>query len=396
MLTLFSLVLVTIFVWNDLVPPVPFVGMTLTSLFLMLLSLGSFFYQHQRLLQVSHWVSPEAFRILQKDKQLQGISIVWLILALLLVGATTFSPSVAFVMWIIMTAFSLDLWLYYKKRMTFLSIPESLLKTIFQEGERGAKCGSLEEVKDKIGVLSDMADRALRRSLLTFAIKAVETMKSLLVIYMDAVGKEKLLHAGEEEWLQANEKQVSYLLCLFSERIEGLFKRSLASQAEPLLTQLMAAAGGAAVGAAHVDMNVVSIPVYSLERMEEAAADAHRSDLGLKFSLTLVGVARELSFFPHIELLDIEGAYLPLVLQLERISKDLFKRDKKTPISSLTKPFYDMREIVEKPPLDTHPNAMRIVAEINRILAEFQELERILMTIPGIPGYDTPHAEHSS
>ncbi len=71
---------------------------------------------------------------------------------------------------------------------------------------------------------------------------------------------------------------------------------------------------------------------------------------------------------------------------MEELAKDTFKKDKSTPISLLIKPFEELKSLLEEK-IPEFSDSKAVIANLQKVIAQFQALQGVLQSVPNIPGY---------
>jgi hypothetical protein len=150
------------------------------------------------------------------------------------------------------------------------------------------------------------------------------------------------------------------------------------------------------VYSAKYDMTMTSHPLYFINKFIKEAQNAHMPDISIKVSLALVEVARVIGTELDITYVNIQETFFSIISQLEEIAKESFRHDKSTSIKILKQPFRDLKELFNTEKLAKHQDAPVIVADIDRVLGEFDALELVMKTIPPIPSFDNESSTEST
>jgi len=144
------------------------------------------------------------------------------------------------------------------------------------------------------------------------------------------------------------------------------------------------------------DMELSSLPLHFLENFFQTAKDYELKEVSINSSIILLEMAKSVLHDPDLREGQISTFMFALIEQMERVAKEMFREDKNTPISLLTDPFRELKQLIETK-LPPFPDSEAISADLDRVLIAFQALESVLKSVPNIPGYsEAPEEEEES
>lgn len=324
--------------------------------------------------------SSQIMRLVRKDPLLIMASLIWISFAIFSFFVAVFSTNWLFIPWAIWFGVSLDVIYFYAWRITGYLDPEHLIGIFLRNGYGQFSEDQHQELCTTFGGLAEISLKGVYQRSLPLSIDSIVASEILAEQYLR--GKAK---GGDA----AN---VSYTLGFMLHRFQMIFDLAVEDRTEPLANQVVLSTSKLIMAVSHYDPALSSLPLHFLENFVQKARDHELREVVLNSSIVLFEVARSMLMDADLREKDIGIPLVGIIEQMENLSKEEFKEDKTTPISLLTEPFRDLKSLIQDE-LPSFASSPRVVAELDRVLVEFQALESVLQTVPNIPGYSEQESQ---
>ncbi|NGX58239.1 MAG: hypothetical protein K940chlam3_01144 [Chlamydiae bacterium] len=320
--------------------------------------------------------SSQALRFARRDWKLVLYTIVWVTFAIFSFFVAVFSSDWLFVIWAVWLGLAIDAIYLFTYRITGYADPLQLTQTFLENGKGYFSEKNLKELCTTIDGLGEISMKAVYQRSLPLAIETITKLETLAENYLEAKSK-------ETEDVSAS---VNYTLGFLLHRFKMIFDIAAEDHIEPLANQIVLSTSKLAMAVAHFDPTLTSLPLHFLESFFRTARENELKEVSINSSIILYEVARTTLEQTELREGNIGGFLVGLIEQMEGIAKEAFQEDKNTPISLLTDPFRELKLMIETqlPPFSESP---MILADLDRVLVEFQALESVLKSIPNIPGF---------
>jgi hypothetical protein len=276
--------------------------------------------------------------------------------------------------------FVLDVALIYTKQKWELLNPFGYVQHLVKNGKSFLKKKALPEFMRCSDDLTEMALKAISKTSLALSEASVKGLETLACDYLTLSKTPSKEFANEEG-------EDIYVLSALLQRFQLIHFKAVEAHFGPLSTQLMVALGKIAFFTSKKSKGIANLPLHFLGEFARYAQKKGLSEASIKAMLTLQEVARNLLEDPQVMQLPLKEVFIPLIAQLEKLSKESFKRDKSISVSLLIQPFQDLKAELQTERMAAHPDTPWILQDIDRVMGEFEALEMILKTIPNIPGF---------
>lgn len=287
--------------------------------------------------------------------------------------------------WLVLTGIALDLTMCLYRRVLLFVSPVSALQFVQQEALQDLQAGRDVEFCRRIDSLAETGLKAARHDGLSLCQAAIDSVRTTM---QQAVQDQKkplqAAAAGESDIRQ----RMSYLLHYAGERLAMIYGAAQERGLYSLSQEVISALAKMAVSVAEADLSLVTGPVSFMGGLtKQAVKDQQNQSAGIKLLLTLGQVCRRiLSQEEHQGPGSLEKALVPIVKQMDDVAKECFRQNKKIELPRLTSPFQELKKLFEQGRLATHPDQAQIVAQIDRVLADFANVELVMRTVPPLPG----------
>lgn len=286
-------------------------------------------------------------------------------------------------LWFILLGISLDTFRYYFRRVSYYLDPFKAFSLFSKKAFTAIRNDSEREFCDWVDALSDLALSAIFRKNVALSTQAIDEMQSLMAQFLDAV--KKLGHSDKDQKLGIPDK-ASYSLFFVLQRFEMLLEQAVYLHFEPITHLLVKDTGKIVISAAKCDITLAPHPLEFLGRFAIFAIRHDISEAGPKATCVLLNIAKAIIEDLDVRYLELQATYFSLIMQMQKIAQEIFKKDKNINIKILTHPFLELKKLFQTEKMATHPDTTAIVHEIDRVLQEFAALESVMRTIPNISG----------
>ena len=281
--------------------------------------------------------------------------------------------------WLISFGITVDLFHSFLSRITTYLNPFASIKMFGQEGIKAIQYENDKNLDEWIDALSEIAIKAIQRLSPSLANKAIDHIQHL--------GK-AFLESPKRLPQKTKESQVSYHLYYLFQQIEFIWNKALKSDLEVICSHIITVMSKLVVYSAKYDITMTSHPLYFIHKFIKESQQANMPDISVKASLALLEVSRVIGTELDITYTNLQETFFNIISQLEEIAKETFRQDKTVNIQILTQPFKELKELFSTEKLSQHEDRLVIVADIDRVLGEFNALELVMKTIPPIPTFD--------
>lgn len=235
---------------------------------------------------------------------------------------------------------------------------------------------------DSLESLSEMSLKSLDRSSASLCNQSLDEMREIMRLFLE--GTKSIALSGTDDQAKASgiTDKVSYTLFYFFNRIEVIYQKALNLHFSHVCSSLVTLLGKVALYAAKCDLSLAGYVINFIGKFCKTAEEKGESDIALKGSCALIEVSRKIINEVDLKYMDLKDPFFTLITQLDDIAKETFKKDKESNITFLTAPFHDLKKLFESPKVASHPDTPIILADIDRVLAEWNALDLVLRTLP--------------
>lgn len=267
--------------------------------------------------------------------------------------------------WIIFLGIAMDATVYTVRRSLIFNDPHAILDQINNAPSQHW------DVYTRLDALSEVAYKSFVDSNVALSESALEHIEELLQNYLEGEGK-KEKQPGEH----------NYFLCHLFQHLDPLVHEAIAYRYDPIASKIVVLSGKVALHMANIQSDLVSLPLHYLGEYALKGIDQELPDIGVKGTVTLQTIAKEILKQDNLDQLNLREIYFSLIEHLDEIAKATFKKDKSINVLFLQDPFKDLIELFKADKLKNHPDTAVIHAELIRILAEYQTLESVMLSMP--------------
>lgn len=337
-------------------------------------------------------LTPRLLSLYSRDKFIRGAAFLLYIFPLISIAMTAeiaifqyFNPMIVFAVWLFLLGFMIDLLHSLMVRVTGYLNPFAILDHLAKEADTFIKEEEDMELCNAIDALAEISIKAVDSTLPSLSIQAVESMQKIAAEYL---GSEKSIthHDSEQKGNGSTNHldKVSYTLFYLFQRLELLNGKALQKDLEPVCSALITSLGKIAVAAAKYDLSMATYPLHYLGKFAAKAQKHPMHSVAEKATCTLLEVSKIIVNEVDVKYLELKEPFFCVTQRLEEIAKENFRQDKSTNIALLTQPFRDLKKLFESDKVSSHRDTPVIVADIERVISQFDQLELVMRTIPPI------------
>lgn len=336
--------------------------------------------------------TPHIMNLYEKDKHLKFAD-AWLLafvlityfIAIHLSLLNALNKNLLLALWIILFGLSLDCLHYYIKRTSNYLNPFKVLNMFTQDGLRCIREEREIDLCNNFDALCEVSIKGIEKTTPSITSQALDEYQTLIKTFLEA--QKSLSHHNQDSQTKALgiKDKVSYILFYFFHRLELINSKALEKHFEPICSEIAANLGKITLYAAEYDMTLAIHPLHYLNLFTEKAIEKGMQDTGLRATFILVEVAKAILDEIDVAYLEIKDTFLALIGHLENISKESFKKDKSIKIEVLLQPFLELKSLFQSDKMANHQDTSVILADLDRIITEFQTLDRVLKTMPPMP-----------
>lgn len=310
--------------------------------------------------------------LFRKETLIQG---AFFYFSLLLLFSLFLINPLLFAIWISLFGIGIDLLLLLLRLLPCYLDPFSLIDRFVKEAQAAAKAEAYNPLCSLIDRVSEMAFRSLGRGALSLASQSIEGLQQIASSFLSF-------------FKQESSQMTQYVLFFLFQRMEELNQRAAKEKKEGICMTIASSLGKTALEASKKEFSLATIPLSFLGKCGELAFQELGEDVGIKLSCIHLESARALIQQSNSLTIDLQTPLLTLLSHLETLTQKMFQKNKSIDLKILTKPFHDLKEILNRPEIAEHSDLSVILQNIERILGEYASLEVALRTIPSIQKKD--------
>ncbi len=383
-----------------LVPPTGEVTISLGGLSTLLIGISTLLMFSSILVLIMSWsplqkieqnLTPRLIDLFRNDKRIYYFSI-WLFLfpVLTLLISTElyyfqyFRPVFSIALWAILFGVSLDVLINLLRSVLGYLNPFAIVDDFTSQAIESIQKEADVDLLHWIDALTEIGVKAVTRTLPSLAKQSIDDLHEICHTYLESA-KSIAHHTSEEKAddLSGTDK-VSYTLFYLFQRLELIYEKALDQRMEPICSNLITTLGKITIDSARFDISLTSYPIHYIGKFSGKAQDEDLDEVTEKATCTLLEVGRIIINEVDVRYLDIKEPFFNIIQHMEEFAKYTFSQDKSINISILTQPFHELKGFFGSDKLATHQDTPTIIADINRVINQFDQLELVMKTIPKI------------
>lgn len=317
-------------------------------------------------------ISSQILAMSKENVILSLCHLIWIGFIVFSFALVAFGVSQWLIAWLIFLGVAIDATTLYTGQITRLIDPTALLTRMTIQAKNFFDPLKQTELSHTIDAIAEVGLKSVREGSAPLANQAITTLASI----------------GEEYGKGARGEGAIYILGFLMHRLQMIYNAAAEEHNEPIANQVILSTTKLVLSGAKENSAMASLPLHFLNSFILRAEEFQLAEVFTNGSIILFELAKSLVAHPELKGKEVSGLLFVLIERMDEFGKDEFKRDKKTPISVIRQPFQDLKDLIKQ--RSDFPNASAVVARLDRILLEYQELDRILTEIPNIPGYNKP------
>lgn len=336
--------------------------------------------------------APHVLEMYRRDKHI-GLPIGWIVvfsLVTMVFASDVIFPSLSqrewfFPTWIILFGISIDLIIYYIRRVLGYLNPFAIVRMFSDKAKTCVRNNQELELCGWIDALGEVAIKGIQKYSTSLCHEALSEEQEVMRLFLSA--SKSIAHAGQDEQLKASgiSDKVSYTLFYLYQRLDIIFEKALKNHLEPTCSLMITLLGKIAIDAAKYDVSLASPALRFLGKFAKKAQAQGFEESALTASCVFLEVAKEMIGEIDLAYYEIKDPFLSIVNGMEVLSKEAFKRDKTMNIQLLMQPFKDLRALFDNDKMKNHQDTPIILQNIDRVLGEYEALLIVMNTMPAIP-----------
>lgn len=332
-------------------------------------------------------LAPRLLELFKKDRSVHYITL-WLFIFpvfSLLAGAELaffqyLRPLIVLGIWTLFLGISIDALYHLLQRVISYLNPFALVKHFIEEAKSAVQEEEEESLYHSIDALTEVAIKSIERTIPSLTKETIDGLRETLLLYLDSAKSisHHLLENGE------GTDKISYTLFYLFQNLELIQEKALEKRLEPICSHLITALGYISIGAAKLDISLTSFPIHYIGKFVDRSTKKEMYDVSEKATCTLIEVGRLILEEIDVTYLELKDPFFSITQHMEQIAKDTFSRDKSINITLLIQPFEGLKELFTKGKLPEHQDTPVILADIDRVINQFEQLEQVMRTIPAV------------
>jgi hypothetical protein len=268
------------------------------------------------------------------------------------------------------------------KRIQSYFNPFSIVKHFTSEASKAVTLENAD-LLHWIDALTEISIKAVQKTLPSLANETVNSLQGVGSEYL--LSERSITHHGSAERAPGSKvDEVSFTMFYLFQRLELIFDRALSEKIEPVCSNLITALGKIVIDSAKYDLSMTMYPLHYIGKFAKRAQHNDMNIVGEKATCTLLEVSRIIIDEVDLKYQELKDPFFSVIQHLEEIAKETFKQDKTMNINVLIQPFKDLRAMFANEKVATLQDTPIIVADIDRVIAEFNQVELVMKTIPPI------------
>lgn len=329
--------------------------------------------------------SSRLFFLYRKDHFLTYAFLGLLACGFFSLGISVLKPPYGLSIWFLAMGVALDLFTFLTRRILNYLNPFQVIKYFTRDARKSIENNKEIELCDNIDSLSEMAIVSINRNNTSLGNEAITEIRHIIRIFLESYKSIGHVEGSEELKKLGIKDTVEFIIFYVLQRFEMIFNHGLEKGLETVCSSIITALGQTAIAAAKYDITLTTYPLHFLRRLALKAQSLGFQEIGVKASLTIVEIAKRIIGDMDVSYMELQPPFLTMITTLDEIAKETFRQNKKTTISILMKPFFELKELFTNKQMESHQDTPIIVQNIDRVIHEFETLQTVLMTMPPMP-----------
>lgn len=330
-------------------------------------------------------LTPRIFELFKKDRVIfwsNQIAIILCLLVFVVIFYAKYLPFPPFIFWLVVLGISFDLLYYFVKRILGYLNPYAVTKMFTEEAKNSILQSRELDLCGALDALSEISLKSLHRSSTSLCQYSLDEMGEVMRLQLEAPKDLAVSDVDKQAQAKGINDKVSYTLYYFFDRIERTYYKALDLQLTQVCSRIITLLGKVVFYAARCDLSLVSHVVGVIGKFSKDAEEKGFPEIALKGTCTLSEVAKLIVNEIDLRYMDLKDPFFSMITQLDEVGKVTFRRNKSTSIPMLVAPLKDLKTLFQTEKVANCQDTPVIVAEVDRVLAEWDALDNVLRTIP--------------
>lgn len=298
------------------------------------------------------------------------------VFAIALIALNLSNPIWLFAGWIFALGVAVDLLRDQISRMISLINPFRGVEKLQEKAKKAIQNNEQVTLLEAIDGLSEVSIHSIEKGKLSLGMVALDSFPAIMQAFFSSA---KSIGHG----LASNGKdRIGYTVFYLLQRLNLIFELSLRHGFEMICQHIITVLGKLINYAGHCDLSLVTYPAHVLGTFVQKAQLANMNAVAMTANSTLVEVSRNIVSEVDLTYSELIEPFQAIIMTLDNIAKQRFKKDKSINIRSLQQPLLQMKEIFKTGKIATHRDTPTITRDIDQVIAEFAALEQVMLNAP--------------
>lgn len=290
-----------------------------------------------------------------------------------------------FLGWIILFGLAIDLLrLSWKKAVNFLN-PTYLVKQLEHDALHAIRSENDDLLWSSIDSIAEVCLRSIENSRIALSTQALQTYPPIYKTFFESSKSISRVNRDAKVEKETGLDEASYTVYYLLQRLELINDRALQNRLETVIRQLITTLGKIIIYAAEYDVSMVSFPTHFLTKFGLKAQQHHFDEVAVLATGTLTEIAKTILTEIDVTYAELQEPFRALISGLDALAKGTFTKRKDTSINILTEPFLQIKTLLQTEKMAQQRDTPVILNEVNRVLDEWETLNKVMKGIPPIP-----------
>lgn len=289
--------------------------------------------------------------------------------------------------WFLFIGVSLDLLFLFQRRILSYLNPYMVVQLFRLAAKRSIQNDKEADLCEWLDALGDIENRSIDKGGSSLCNEALNEQHTIIRAFLEASKSLSHVTLNKQAKSFGAKDRVTFTLFYLFQRLEMIFDKALERRNEPICSNVLTVFGKITIDAAKYDISLASYPLQYIGKLSVKAHQQRLQDIGLKAVCLYLELAKAILTELDITYMELQEPFFTMIHHLDELTKETFKQNKDMPIKALKSPFYDLRQMFMEGKAATQQDSSIIIADIDRVIAEFDALEIVLKTIPPLPSF---------
>jgi hypothetical protein len=287
--------------------------------------------------------------------------------------------------WIVLLGISIDAIYYLIKRISSYLDPFQVVEMLAKNAIAGIQQANEKTICNNIDAQSEIAIHAIDRQSTSLSLQSIDALQRTAKVFFESYKSiSHPLKDDQDKSLGINDT-ISYTLFFLLQRLELINEKAASRKLEPICSSIITSTGKITFYAAKYDLSIATYSLQFLGKFALVSLKQGIKETGPKAIITFLTVAESILKDIDITYLELQDPFISLIDQMQEVTKEMFRQDKKIDLALLKKPFLDLKEMFKTEKLSSHQDTPVILQEIDRVLSEYDALAAVMRARPPIP-----------